>query len=217
MDKSICGRCRDAKALYAVRNTTFCRACFLESVTQRFIRGLYSSIHIAASPADAPRTRKFPAGRPHPRAGQVVVALSGGAGSMAMLDNLHAAEHIGQGDGKRADKTKGERDPIWDSGTAVYVEFAGVTGMADRREEMERMVKRKGLDFVAVRAEEVFDDALPMRFGGERQVGGLAVDLAHAGESRSQIVNLCGQEMVVDTANSEDRRCFESSSRNIRC
>ena len=153
-------------------------------MSQRFIRGLYIALNSAAGPADAPRSsnKKYPGGRPKLQDGQVVIALSGGAGSMAMLDNLLAAEHIGKGDGKRADKTRGEKDAIWDRGTVVYVEFAGVTGMQDKRDDMEKRVKREGLAFIGVRAEEVFDDALAEKFGGSRHRGGLAVDLAHAGE-----------------------------------
>jgi cytoplasmic tRNA 2-thiolation protein 2 len=55
--------------------------------------------------------------------------------------------------------------------------------MAERIDEMEGLVKRKGMDFIGVRAEEVFDDALAERFGGTRRAGGLAVDLAHSGRS----------------------------------
>lgn len=86
---------------------------------------------------------------------------------MAMLDQMTDLGLIGSGDGARADKTKGEKEVVWESGTVVYVEFAWVTGMSARMEEMEEVAKSQGLGFVGVRAEDVYDEGLERRLRGE--------------------------------------------------
>lgn len=102
---------------------------------------------------------------------------------MAMLDHLLQAGLVGKGDGARADKTKGEKDVVWDQGTVVYVEFAGVTGMQDRMREMEAIAKVKGLGFLGLRAEDVYDESLHVRLrgGGDGEVPMLAVDVNREG------------------------------------
>jgi cytoplasmic tRNA 2-thiolation protein 2 len=101
---------------------------------------------------------------------------------MAMLDMLLVNGFVGKGDGRRADKTKGEKEVVWDQGTTVYVEFAGVTGMDDRMEGMREMAERNGLRFVGIRAEEVFDPSLPARLGAPAvRANGAVVDLSHPG------------------------------------
>jgi cytoplasmic tRNA 2-thiolation protein 2 len=84
---------------------------------------------------------------------------------MAMLDMLQQHGYVGKGDGKTADLTKGEREVLWDKGTVVYVEFAGLTGMEDRMEAMKTLAEEKGLGFVGLRAEEAFDSTLGQKLG----------------------------------------------------
>jgi cytoplasmic tRNA 2-thiolation protein 2 len=105
---------------------------------------------------------------------------------MAMLDMLLHHGYIGKGDGKTADLTKGEREVLWDKGTVVYVEFAGVTGMEDRMEVMRTLAEEKGLGFVGLRAEEAFDSTLGERLGTPASSpGGIAVDLSNPSTSLS--------------------------------
>lgn len=90
---------------------------------------------------------------------------------MTMLDQVMQAGLVGSGDGARADKTKGEKEVIWDRGTLVYVEFSGVTGMADRSRNMEELAEEKGLGYVGVRAEDVYDPNLDRRLRMSRSEG----------------------------------------------
>ncbi|RSH92739.1 hypothetical protein EHS25_008185 [Saitozyma podzolica] len=99
---------------------------------------------------------------------------------MAMLDMLLQHGYVGKGDGKTADLTKGEREVLWDRGTVVYVEFAGVTGMEDRMGAMKTLAEEKGLRFVGLRAEEAFDSTLGQKLGRpSASPGGIAVDLSN--------------------------------------
>lgn len=104
---------------------------------------------------------------------------------MAMLDYLETEGLIGREGEERvaADKTKGEKEIVWTKGTIVYVEFSGVTGMEDRTEEMEVMARGRGLAFLGVRAEEVFDQDLAKRLGGgEQRTFPSSVNLRNSGK-----------------------------------
>lgn len=141
-----------------LRSLPYCKGCFFPSVQQRFLRHIYGPLR--------PQSSKKNASRPPVQPGQVLVALSGGAGSVAMLDHLMESGLVGAGDGARADKTKGEKEVVWDKGTVVYVEFAGVTGMKERLVEMKEVAEKQGLGFIGVRAEDVYDVELEQRLAG---------------------------------------------------
>ena len=79
---------------------------------------------------------------------------------MAMLDMLCRGGYVGKGDGQVADKTKGEKETVWDQGIVVYVEFCGIIGGVDRTEIMRNVAEGRGLKFVGLRAEDVFDPSL---------------------------------------------------------
>jgi hypothetical protein len=98
---------------------------------------------------------------------------------MTMFDLLVSRDYIGDGNDKVADKTKGEKEVVWSSGRAVYVEFAGVTGGKDRMQEMQAVVRARGIEFVGLRAEDVFDPLLKARLGGKTgsHRANLSVDL----------------------------------------
>jgi cytoplasmic tRNA 2-thiolation protein 2 len=83
------------------------------------------------------------------------------------------------------EKRKGAKDAIWERGTVVYVEFCGVIdGAEDRTSEVKKLAEARGLDFIGLRAEDVFDPSLSQRLGQpERSGQKLFADLAHPGES----------------------------------
>ena len=103
---------------------------------------------------------------------------------MAMMDMLLRGGFVGVGEEKLADITKGEKDVVWQKGYVIYVEFAGVVeGGEDRTEWVQKVVEAKGLEFVGLKAEDVFDEGLSERLGGGRsavQVQG--IDLKDPGE-----------------------------------
>ena len=173
--------------LYMLSRADYPRACFEISIYGRFVRQFNPPLRPGVARS------AMTSYRPPKQLGDALIAVSGGAGSMAMLDILVGREYIGKGKGVQVDLTKGEKDPTWDKGTMVYVEFASVTGMPNRLEEMEQLALRCSLDFVGLRGEDVFDPALRARLGGEcepTEPTAIRVDVAGNGESRiySQLI-----------------------------
>lgn len=101
-----------------------------------------------------------------------------------MMDMLLRGGFVGTGEDKLADITKGEKDVVWQKGYVVYVEFAGVVdGAKDQTEWVKETVQAKGLEFVGLRAEDVFDEGLSERLGGDSlTVDAKGVDLKDPGE-----------------------------------
>jgi hypothetical protein len=67
----------------------------------------------------------------------------------------------------------------------VYVEFCGIVdGAHDRTEEMRKMAEGRGMDFVGLRAEDVFDPELGSKLGRAVQEGQVFADLSHPGKSQ---------------------------------
>ncbi len=65
--------------------------------------------------------------------GDVVIGLSGGAGSMALLDILIGKDYIGGGEvegakeqGEKKQQRGGEKKYTWMRGWVVYVDFSGI-------------------------------------------------------------------------------------------
>lgn len=102
-----------------------------------------------------------------------------------MLEMLCRGGYIGNGEEFVADKTKGEKEVVWKRGFVVYIEFCSVVGGEDRMEMMRGLVGERGMDFVGLRAEDVYDPGLRRRLsglGGDEEKGQrLAVDLKHPG------------------------------------
>jgi cytoplasmic tRNA 2-thiolation protein 2 len=111
-----------------------------------------------------------------------LIALSGGAGSTALLDLLTSRGYVGR-EGKEVDIKKGEKEWIWERGTVVYVEFCGVTGGEERTGIMRGMAEERGLDFVGLRVEDAFDPTLEQRLGKPMtSQKAVEVDLHHPGK-----------------------------------
>ena len=93
-----------------------------------------------------------------------------------MLEMLMRGGFIGMGDVIEADITKGEKDVVWEKGTVVYVDYANVVeGLEDRTKWIEDVVKERGLEFVGLKAEDVFDPTLRERLGGSQ----ISSELSH--------------------------------------
>lgn len=196
VDKGTCQRCRTAKSMFVIRSVTYCsyaspfhpplfqakprllRPCFESTVQARFTRQLLPPLQ--TNPAKLkPSQRSLY--RPPRQRRDLLIALSSGAGSMAMLDLLCSGGYVGKGDGAVADKTKGEKEVVWDKGVVVYVEFCGVVPGKDRMEMMRGLAEERGLGFAGLRAEDVFVPGLTGRLGGhgepEHGSEGISVDL----------------------------------------
>ncbi|ORX34106.1 hypothetical protein BD324DRAFT_594457 [Kockovaella imperatae] len=182
----ICQRCREARAMFIIRSALYCRSCFEQNMRQRLMRQLYPALRPDEARSKNPSKRDNV--RPPIQRGNALIALSGGAGSMAMLDMMIASGFIGQGDGRRADLKKGEKEILWDHATVVHVDFSGVSdGIEDRTEWLQGVAAARGLKFIAVKAEDVFDVGLAARLGlqkaSERPMPVLEVGIHDAGMS----------------------------------
>ncbi|WVQ85594.1 hypothetical protein IAT38_007760 [Cryptococcus sp. DSM 104549] len=163
VDKSICQKCQLQKSMYIIRNVTFCKTCFEAALFARFSKTLHPTLKLPSTTSAPTRASASHAYRPPLQPGSALIALSSGCGSTALLDLLLTRGYIGRGDGAVADKTKGEKDCVWGKGWAVYVEFGGVVeGLEEREGEVRELVEGygKGLGWVGLRAEDVFDKGL---------------------------------------------------------
>lgn len=166
--------------MYIVRSIAYCKECFLSNFVNRIMRRLYPPLHAAG-----PSRINHGLSRPRQVQGSVLVPVSGGAGSMAVLDVLRRNNFVGDGQGRVANKTTGEKEAIWDQGIILYVEFAAVTGMADRMDDMRRLAEQLSMSFVGVRAE----DAFAGETGSQgKTMDACGVDLGDPGRSISNCV-----------------------------
>ncbi|WVW80374.1 hypothetical protein I302_102355 [Kwoniella bestiolae CBS 10118] len=198
-DKSKCQKCRTAKSMYIIRNVTYCKECFSHSLFTRLTRTLHPamrSTNLTSSELKNKSLASIGGNRPLPQGGSVLIGLSGGSSSIALLDILVEREYIGKGDGRVIDRTKGEKQPVWDRGIILHVDFSDVienpiSKEEDRSEELKKWVEGKGngLVWVGLKAEDVYDGGLrkkirgivglPKEAEGEERVDGdgVAVDL----------------------------------------
>jgi hypothetical protein len=123
--------------------------------------------------------------RPSKASGNALIAVSGGAGSMALFDLLTDDNwnYVGKKDAGLVEKKRGAKEPIWERGTVVYVEFCGVVeGAKDRTEEMKALADERGMDFIGLLAEDVFDPELGGKLGRAVHKDQVFADLSHPGE-----------------------------------
>ena len=104
---------------------------------------------------------------------------------MAMLDMVCRGAHVGKGDGAVIDKTKGEKETVWNRGVVVFVDFSGVVGGEEQMETMRSLAEERDLEFVGLRAEDVFDAGVGSRLSGREEhqsrPDGMTVDLRDPG------------------------------------
>jgi len=123
--------------------------------------------------------------RPSRASGNALIAVSGGAGSMALFDLLTDDNwnYVGKKDAETVEKKRGAKEPIWERGTVVYVEFCGVVdGAKDRTAEMRVIAEERGMGFIGLRAEDVFDPELGQKLGKAVHRDQVFADLSHPGE-----------------------------------
>lgn len=132
-----------------------------------------------------PPKAKTAQSRPPMQSGGVLIALSGGAGSTAMLDLVGLREYVGSGE---RDVTKGEKMAVWSKGWAVHVDFSNVVGHEERGEWLRTLAEERGMGFMLVRAEEAFDPAFTGRLGKMRREAGEEVAESAEAEQGSSVV-----------------------------
>lgn len=165
VDKSICQKCRQTKSMYIIRNVTFCKTCFEAAVFSRFTKSLHPPLKSPASSRSAASSGYRPPTQP----GSALIALSTGCGSTTLLDLLLTRRYIGKGDDRVVDKTKGEKEPVWRKGWVCYVDFSGVIGEVERRDEGQGQREGSGMpvqddkeETAAHWAVDLKDHALPL-------------------------------------------------------
>ena len=159
------------------------------NIISRLIRQMYPPLRVGKMSRSLAMSRS----RPDKQPGNALIAMSGGAGSTMLLDIMTgpAYNYVGRKNAAEFDKTKGVKQSLWDQGTVVYVEFCGVLdGTEDRTEGMRRIAEEHGMDFLGLRAEDVFDPSLRERLGsGGTGASALYADLTHPGMQPSMNIN----------------------------
>ncbi|WRT65908.1 uncharacterized protein IL334_002859 [Kwoniella shivajii] len=184
IDKSLCQRCKTAKSMYLIRNVTYCKACFQHNVFTRFMKTLHPPLKPSTTSDGGTnaKSKQTQGGlRPPKQIGSSLIGLSGGSSSLTMLDLLISKQYIGDDNDRIIDKTKGEKEPIWNKGFVIYVEFDHILNnqlhgsttpgnqdeslLTSRLEEIENWVKEQNhnLTFIGLNAEDVFDPNLKKR------------------------------------------------------
>ncbi|BEI81063.1 hypothetical protein CcaverHIS002_0202230 [Cutaneotrichosporon cavernicola] len=140
-----CSRC-GGRAQYLIRDLLFCRPCFTKHIHHRLGRTINGPL--------AGSSRPNITSRPPPQTGGALIALSGGAGSTALLDFLVERRYLGP--------QATERVPaVWAQAFAVHVVFPGqsVGGLKE-------LAESRGITYLQVRAEDVFDSSLADKVAG---------------------------------------------------
>jgi hypothetical protein len=127
---------------------------------------------------------------------------------MALLDIMTnpSYAYVGRKDAADREKIRGAKPPVWATGTVVYVEFCGVIdGMDDRTGDMKLLAEERGLNFLGLRAEDVFDPRLVQRLGRTSQnPSQLFADLSHPGQSDDVV--FCRTDLNSQTCQSPRRQ-----------
>lgn len=133
-----------------MRNTTVCVACFETFVSSRLVRVIHK-------PLLGPGARP---GRPRLQSGNLLLAVSGGAGSTTMMDLMADNDYYGRSETDVRDIKRGQKAIVWSRGCVVHVDFSAVTGLPSHAETLAALAAERQLGFVVVRAEEAFNPAL---------------------------------------------------------
>ncbi len=173
-ERGPCKRC-DGRAQYIIRDLLLCRCvrsttlppqllpmrpadpspCFIKHVQYRIGRTCNGPLSGSSRPNVSMR--------PPPQAGDALIALSGGAGSTALLDFLAQRKYLGV-EGAEYDSTRGKTPPIWGRAYAVHVVFPDSwEGRAGVGARLRAMAQERGVRYLEVRAEDVFDASLGVR------------------------------------------------------
>ncbi|GMK56483.1 hypothetical protein CspeluHIS016_0303230 [Cutaneotrichosporon spelunceum] len=184
-----CSRC-GAKAQYLVRDLLFCRPCFTKHIHHRLGRTINGPLAASSRPNIT--------ARPPPQAGGALLALSGGAGSTALLDYLVERRYLGTAETPRV-------PPVWPTAYAVHVVFPG----ADEKAWLRAMVERRGIKYLSVRAEDVFDPSLGRRIAREAGVAedegdDTPVDAADNADADADAVDTHTADTVTDSDTTTD-------------
>ncbi|CAK9783130.1 hypothetical protein CC85DRAFT_40044 [Cutaneotrichosporon oleaginosum] len=169
--KGACSRC-GGRALYVVRDLVMCRPCFLKHIHHRLGRTMNGPL----SGSSRPNVTMRPPAQP----GAALIALSGGAGSMALLDFLAERNYFGVA-GAEYDITRGRVPPVWARAYAVHVAFPDTWATDGLGAKLREAAESRGLTYIEVRAADVYDTALEERV--RAQLDGGVVDSANANAS----------------------------------
>ncbi|OCF56639.1 hypothetical protein L486_05493 [Kwoniella mangroviensis CBS 10435] len=165
-DKSKCQKCRTAKSMYIIRNVTYCKSCFESSLFTRLQRTLHPAMRSTTlTPSELKNKSLASIGgnRPLPQDGSVLIGLSGGSSSIALTDILVSKEYIGKGDKRVVDRTKGEKQPVWNKGYIIHVDFSDVIEGSNKEEDRSEVLnnwiedKEHGLGWIGLKGQDVYD------------------------------------------------------------
>lgn len=161
----LCVKCRTKDGNIVIRHAVYCKDCFIPLVTIKFRRGLDPYINPVKG-----QSRK----KARDPAGNLLLGLSGGLGSTALLDLINRCYLSNpaatvENDGQPKGGVNHPRNRTWGRATAVHVDVSSaIPNMQDKTQEIkEALQKYPSIDYIGVRVEDAFDKSW-----WERIVGG---------------------------------------------
>ncbi|KDR76276.1 hypothetical protein GALMADRAFT_225964 [Galerina marginata CBS 339.88] len=192
----ICVKCKENTGNVVIRYAVYCKSCFFPLIQTRFRKSLEPSVN--AIP-DGPRRKALKA------SGSILIGLSGGTSSTAMLDLVAKTYFSPRSDEDTDGKLKGGKEHprnadkgVWKGKPGVcYVEVCGAfPGQKDRTNEIRATVETysdSNFDFIPIRLEDSFDPNWWRNVGG----GDLAVS------ARSLGLNLSDGDLFLNNSTPE--------------
>ncbi|GHJ85675.1 hypothetical protein NliqN6_2077 [Naganishia liquefaciens] len=176
----MCVKCKNERGRILRMSVAYCKACFHLQYYARLAKTLHPPLYpepTVITTTTVPPNGQYPVkqlvGRPPRQAGDVVLALSGGAASASLLDVLVGKGYIGMREDADADADgarleRGQKQSTWRKAWAVHVDFSHIIPeMQDQSAAMadylETAYPHHAIELVVIRAEEAYDPALVQR------------------------------------------------------
>ncbi|KAJ9125174.1 hypothetical protein QFC22_000128 [Naganishia vaughanmartiniae] len=223
----MCVKCKSEKGRILRLSIAYCKPCFHLQYYARLAKTLHPPLYPVPTvvttttvPPNGQTPVKQLVGRPPRQAGDMVIGLSGGAGSMSLLDIMVAKGYIGTRESSDGQETangtfvleRGKKEATWRKIWAVHVDFSNVIPEVEDQSSMidQHLNERYpdyNIELVVIRAEEAYSTDLPQRLQ--------AYDLASTPESTSSahhgvMIDLTKPELPIIKSSSASQSPLES-------
>ncbi|KAJ9108819.1 hypothetical protein QFC21_000139 [Naganishia friedmannii] len=223
----MCVKCKSEKGRILRLSIAYCKPCFQLQYYARLAKTLHPPLYPAPTvittttvPPGGQTPVKQLVGRPPQQAGDMVIGLSGGAGSMSLLDIMVAKGYIGTRENSNGQKTasgtvvleRGKKEATWRKAWAVHVDFSNVIPeIEDQSPMISKFLDERfpdyNIELVVIRAEEAYSTDLANRLQ--------AYALASVSESTQSAhhgvtVDLTKPELPIVTSSSTSQSPLES-------
>ncbi|KAJ9093138.1 hypothetical protein QFC19_008481 [Naganishia cerealis] len=223
----MCVKCKTEKGRILRLSIAYCKPCFQLQYYARLAKTLHPPLYPEPTvitsttvPPNGQTPVKQLVGRPPQQTGDAVIGLSGGAGSMSLLDILVAKGYIGTRENSDGQETanetvlleRGKKKATWRKAWAVHVDFSNVIPEIEDQSTMiaETLAQRYpnyNIDLVVIRAEEAYSVDLISRL---QAYGTTSASDPTPSEHHSVSVNLTKPELPIITSGSTAQSPLES-------